>query len=237
MPFPDSVTKSQFYYLDQFILSAAANKLYVHQVGLDEEEFWFRQSKTFPLPGCKQITTFTAANQFHSYLAICACSDRSVRVIDFNTQCVTCTVEDSHSRPIHKILQVQQGPSSSKPFTSDMYSNYNMFLTGALGDGVKIWDLRTLTAPVQRLDWPGSRGGRFQPGFDASSCLNFVAVGSEDGYIYTFDTRKIGYFDKLAASPIDSASTAKSPVTDVAFESLNNRLYAATLDGKLFTFG
>ena len=32
VPFPDSVTRSQFYYMDQFILSASANKIHVHQV-------------------------------------------------------------------------------------------------------------------------------------------------------------------------------------------------------------
>ena len=70
IPFPDSVNKSQFYYLDQFLLSASANKLYVHQIGgleststpsgLDStnngqqkspDDFWFKLAKTFPLPG------------------------------------------------------------------------------------------------------------------------------------------------------------------------------------------
>ena len=66
IPFPDDVNKSQFYYLDQFLLSASANKLYVHQIGgLDStttaeqnasqqkstDDFWFKLSKTFPLPG------------------------------------------------------------------------------------------------------------------------------------------------------------------------------------------
>ena len=69
IPFPESVNKSQFYYLDQFLLSASANKLYVHQIGgLDStpangidtasniqqkspDDFWFKLAKTFPLPG------------------------------------------------------------------------------------------------------------------------------------------------------------------------------------------
>ena len=58
-----------YYYLDQFLLSASANKLYVHQIGgLDStptngsdttsnpqqkspDDFWFKLAKTFPLPG------------------------------------------------------------------------------------------------------------------------------------------------------------------------------------------
>ena len=69
IPFPDGVSKTQFYYLDQFLLSASANKLYVHQIGgLDStvtngtdntngnqpkspDDFWFKLAKTFPLPG------------------------------------------------------------------------------------------------------------------------------------------------------------------------------------------
>ena len=75
IPFPDSVNKAQFYYLDQFLLSASANKLYVHQIGgLDSassangstentnntqqkspDDFWFKLAKTFPLPGLYMI--------------------------------------------------------------------------------------------------------------------------------------------------------------------------------------
>ena len=64
---------------------------------------------------------------------------------------------------------------SDSSFTIAANSLYNIFLTGALGDGVKLWDMRTFASggggAVQRFDWPGSRGGRFQPGFDLSPCL------------------------------------------------------------------
>ena len=69
------MNKSQFYYLDQFLLSASANKLYVHQIGgLDSpassngttdgtnngqqkspDDFWFKLAKTFPLPGIFEL--------------------------------------------------------------------------------------------------------------------------------------------------------------------------------------
>ena len=126
-------------------------------------------------------------------------------------------------------------------------SLYNIFLTGALGDGVKLWDMRTFAAgggrAVQRFDWAGSRGGRFQPGFDLSPCLKYVAVGAEDGHVYVFDTRKFAgaHVAKIAAVPDDSMSMAKSPITDVAFRpktrSMKLQLIAASLDGYLFEFG
>ena len=127
-------------------------------------------------------------------------------------------------------------------------SLYNIFLTGALGDGVKLWDMRTFASggggAVQRFDWPGSRGGRFQPGFDLSPCLKYVAVGAEDEHVYLFDTRKFAgaHVGKIAAVPDDSMSMAKSPITDVAFRpktrsSMKLQLIAASLDGYLFEFG
>ena len=63
-----------------------------------------------------------------------------------------------------------------------------------------------------------------------------MAVGSEDGYIYTFDARKaLGFVEKIPTVPKGSPSTAKSPVTDVALEGAR-KIYASTLDGKLFVF-
>lgn len=64
-------------------------------------------------------------------------------------------------------------------------------------------------------------------------------MGSEDGHVYTFDARvtaPLAYVDRLPTVPKGSQSTAKSAVTDVAFQTAKT-VYAATLDGKLFVFG
>ena len=207
---------------------------------------------------------------------LCACSDRTLRLIDLNSQRVTSKISDCHTRPVHKIIQAQyhcgpmvtdvllRPPNSnnsdnefSEPLQQQQFldtsmtaanSLYNIFLTGALGDGVKLWDMRTFASggggAVQRFDWPGSRGGRFQPGFDLSPCLKYVAVGAEDGHVYIFDTRKFAgaHVGKIAAVPDDSMSMAKSPITDVAFRpktrsSMKLQLIASSLDGYLFEFG
>ena len=200
-----------------------------------------------------------------------------MRLIDLNSQRVTSQIPDCHTRPVHKIIQAQYhcGPMvtdvllrppnhiqcdneiSEQLQCEQQYTDssvtaanslYNIFLTGALGDGVKLWDMRTFASggggAVQRFDWPGSRGGRFQPGFDLSPCLKYVAVGAEDGHVYIFDTRKFAgaHVGKIAAVPDDSMSMAKSPITDVAFRpktrsSMKLQLIAASLDGYLFEFG
>ena len=203
-----------------------------------------------------------------------ACSDKTLRLIDLNSQRVTSQISDCHTRPVHKIIQAQyhcgppivadgtwksqnrndpdnaefQDPQISDSSVTAANSLYNIFLTGALGDGVKLWDMRTFASgggrAVQKFDWPGSRGGRFQPGFDLSPCLKYVAVGAEDGHVYIFDTRRFAgaHVGKIPAVPEDSMSMAKSPITDVAFRpksrsSMKLQLIAASLDGYLFEFG
>ena len=47
VPFPDSVTRSQFYYMDQFILSASANKIHVHQVQSPNKHLQFYNFQIF----------------------------------------------------------------------------------------------------------------------------------------------------------------------------------------------
>ena len=123
-------------------------------------------------------------------------------MVDLNRQAVAQVVPRIHSHKIHKVLQVTSvsgGMEGLEPGSGA--SLYNLFATGALSDGIKLWDLRQLRARgdrdplcVQRFDWPGSDGGRLAPGFDLSPCLKFLSVASEDGFCYVFDTRKPGKY-------------------------------------------
>ena len=109
IPFPDCVNKSQFYYLDQFLLSASANKLYVHQIGglesqqthqgsvsdtaqqKNPDDFWFKLAKTFPLPGniIARFGTIVIRN-----------NAGGLNNIDFNMICIFQDVSNSpHSPP------------------------------------------------------------------------------------------------------------------------------------------
>ncbi len=131
---------------------------------------------------------------------LAACSDKSLRVVDLNRQSVAQVVPRIHTHKVHKVLQVTSGEHvNSGTFEPGHSSLYNLFVTGALSDGIKLWDLRQLRSRanrdalcVQRFDWPGSDGGRIAPGFDLSPCLRFLSVASEDGFCYVFDTRKPG---------------------------------------------
>jgi WD40 repeat protein len=201
-----------FIFQDQFLISSSSNFLYIHQIGLAgqsesdaSENFWFKRSATIEMDNCKTVNTFSAVNDFHSYIVLAACSDRSLRIIDLNKEAVTQVLPRIHQHKVHKILQVTSGCSQDE-FRPGSSSLYNIFITGALSDGIKLWDLRQLRAQprheplcVQRFDWPGSDGGRLAPGFDLSPCLKYLTVASEDGFCYVFDTRKPGggYIEKL----------------------------------------
>ncbi len=73
------ITRCQFYYMDQFLLSASSNQLFVHQIGLppqssavqtsqqnsnsQADEFWFKYVHQVKLENCKNITAICAPNQ------------------------------------------------------------------------------------------------------------------------------------------------------------------------------
>ena len=165
------------------MLSSCANSLYVHQIGLPNQSekssaelsdnFWFKRAATIELNNCKTVNTFSAVNEFHSYLVLAACSDRSLRIVDLNKQAESQIIPRIHSHKVHKILQVTGGHNQNG-FEPGCSSLYNIFLTGAQSDGIKLWDLRQLRPLanrephcVQRFDWPGSDGGRLAPGTKA----------------------------------------------------------------------
>ena len=62
-------------------------------------------------------------------------------------------------------------------FVSHPSSAYDLFLTAAVADGIKLWDLRTNRC-VRRYD---GHVNRSQPvGLDISPCARYIATGSED---------------------------------------------------------
>lgn len=62
-------------------------------------------------------------------------------------------------------------------FVSHPPSAYDLFLTAAVTDGIKLWDLRTYRC-VRRYD---GHVNRSQPvGLAISPCARFIATGSED---------------------------------------------------------
>lgn len=217
--FPDTVVKTQFYFMDQFVLSASANKLFIHRLELEEISARDSRStcqlshiKTLAMSQCKFITDFTAVNHFYSYLAICACSDKGVRIMDFNNQAICFQLNQAHKRPVHQVLIPSNGQ--------------NAFLSVAIGDGAKIWDLRSGQC-CQRIDWPNTK--RTNPGLDWSPCSNYLATGNEDGIMYIFDIRHLKSF----AAKIVPNNSSPCGITDAKFHPQKPFLFSGFASGQL----
>uniref|UniRef100_A0A0K2USB4 WD repeatcontaining protein 27like [Strongylocentrotus purpuratus] n=1 Tax=Lepeophtheirus salmonis TaxID=72036 RepID=A0A0K2USB4_LEPSM len=232
----DEVNKSSFYYLDQFILSGAGNALYVHSLeGIDsdyKEDIKITQIDTFVFPNAKNVLDFYASNSCFSHIALISCSDKSLKVFDLNYGKVCLNIPRAHSRPI---LSIARSEGALYKMEEEIGENedHNLFGTYTLGDGVKIWDIRSVESCVQRCDWPGSdRGGRIASSIDMSPCSKYLIVGGEDGGVYVFDLRMTSSFCSRLVG-----GSSSSPITGVVFNTTTtSNIFATNLQGELFQF-
>uniref|UniRef100_A0A3Q2CMM9 Anaphase-promoting complex subunit 4 WD40 domain-containing protein n=1 Tax=Cyprinodon variegatus TaxID=28743 RepID=A0A3Q2CMM9_CYPVA len=142
---------------------------------------------------------------FETDIVLVCCSDRSIQVLDMNKGAVGSVLPDSHSRAIHSITQ-----NKGSTFTSQAPESYNVFLTSAITDGVKMWDLRTMRC-VRRYE---NHVNRCHPCSCAiSPCGRFIASGSEDNCAYVYDIRSSTYLHKLQRHSDTVLSVAFNPAT------------------------
>jgi hypothetical protein len=66
-------------------------------------------------------------------LVFCGGTDKSLEVFDMNHAQSCLVIHEAHSRPFHQICQNRSEHNQS---------SYDLFLTNAIGDGLKLWDLR-----------------------------------------------------------------------------------------------
>ncbi|KAK1905760.1 WD repeat-containing protein 27 [Dissostichus eleginoides] len=110
-------------------------------------------------------------------------------------------------------------------FSTQAPDSYNLFLTSAVTDGVKMWDLRSLRC-VRRYE---NHLNRCHPCSAAiSPCGRFIASGSEDNCAYVYDIRSSSYLHKLQKH--------SDTVLSVAFNPATPQLLTGTMDGKLRLF-
>lgn len=67
-------------------------------------------------------------------MVLCGGTDKSIEVFDMNEARSCLTIHDAHSRPFHQLLQNQS--------EYNMLS-YDLFISNAVADGIKLWDLRS----------------------------------------------------------------------------------------------
>nr|XP_032650448.1 WD repeat-containing protein 27-like [Chelonoidis abingdonii] len=118
------------------------------------------------------------------------------------------------------IFQLKGSAFSTQPLEA-----YSLFMTTAIGDGIKLWDLRTLRCE-RRFE---GHINRCHPcGIAVTPCGQFIACGSEDKSAYIYEMRSSTFSHKLAGHT--------ESVINVAFSPSFPQLTTATLDGKLQLF-
>ncbi|XP_029687621.1 WD repeat-containing protein 27-like [Takifugu rubripes] len=227
--FSKPIKSAQFYYLDKFLLLASGPSLHLYLYNIDTSSDDIKRYKkrsvvklagSFESTSATNITAMSSINDFFSYVVLMGGSDRSIQVFDMNKGAVAAVLPDAHSRAVHCISH-----NKGSVFTTQAPELYNLFLTSAVTDGVKIWDLRTLRC-TRRYE---NHVNRVHPCSAAiSACGRFIATGSEDNCAYVYDIRSSGYLHKL--------QNFSNPVLSVGFHPATTQLMTGTLDGKLRLF-
>nr|XP_022329336.1 WD repeat-containing protein 27-like [Crassostrea virginica] len=227
-PFPKEVKNAQFYYMDRFLILTSSNTLYMYKYHLDPtkqdikrylNKSKYKQVQSFAVDA-QSITALSAVNDFYSYIVMCAGSSKSLEIYDMNVGKCARTITDVHTRPVHCIKQHE-----GSKFVSHPRDAYDLFLTSAAGDCIKLWDLRANRC-VRRYE--GHLNRSFPCGVDLSPCGKYVVTGAEDKCVYVYDIRGGTYCSKLTGFT--------DTVSAVAFHPLHSQLMTASLDGKLKLF-
>ncbi|KAM9727127.1 WD repeat-containing protein 27 isoform 1-T1 [Menidia menidia] len=226
--FSKPIKGAQFYYLDKFLLLASGSSVYLYLYNVDschddikryQQRSVTKQAKCLTTSST-DITALSAVNDFLSYIVLVCGSDHSIQVLDMNRGIVASVLPHAHSRTIHCITQ-----NKGSSFSKQAPDSYNLFLTSAVTDGVKIWDLRTLRC-VRRYENHLNRCHSCSSVI--SPCGRFIASGSEDKCAYVYDIRCSSYLHKLQRQT--------DTVLSVAFNPSTPELLTGTLDGKLSLF-
>ncbi|XP_055083469.1 WD repeat-containing protein 27 [Periophthalmus magnuspinnatus] len=226
--FSKPIRRAQFYYLDKFILVASGRLLHMYLYDIDtnhDDIKRYQQHSAVKLAtslsiSATEITALSSANDFLSYIVLVCGSDRSIQMFDMNRGAVAAELPDAHSRAVHCITQ-----NKGSLFSVQASDSYNLFLTSAVTDGIKIWDLRSLRC-VRRYENHVNRCHSCSCAL--SPCGHYIATGSEDNCAYVYDVRSSSYLHKLHKE--------SSPVLSVVFNPSTPELLTGTLDGRLRLF-
>eukprot|EP00117_Sycon_ciliatum_P004160 scpid35956/ scgid8650/ WD repeat-containing protein 27 len=228
--FTKDITHSRFYFLDKFVLIAHGNTFGLYQYNINTEKpddikryqttNKYKMSKQFQHSTAQAITALSCVNSFNSYIVLVAGSDKSVEVFDMNAGRTARSMTDVHTRSPYLIRQ-----NEGSQFITHSSEAYDLFLTSALTDDIKLWDLRTNRC-VRR--YHGHMQRAHQVGMSFSPCSRFVAAASEDRSVYIYDIRQTAHLHRLSGH--------SDTVSDVTFNPKYPQLCCSTLDGRLFVY-
>ncbi|XP_045400694.1 WD repeat-containing protein 27 [Lemur catta] len=227
--FSKPIQSAQFYYMDGFILLSSGSEFQLRKYHIDtckdeikryKQKSWSKPVFRLSMTGGVDVTSLSAVNDFYSHVVLTAGRNRTVEVFDLNVGCSAAVIAEAHSRPVHQICQ-----NKGSSFATQRSQAYNLFLTCAVGDGLRLWDLRTLRCERQ---FEGHPNRCYPCGAAFSPCGRFVACGAEDRHAYVYEMGSSTFSHRLAGHT--------DTVTGVAFNPSAPQLATATLDGRLQLF-
>ena len=123
---------------------------------------------SFSEPYAHSLTSFACANNYKSHIFIQSTSAKSLNLWDVSTNQIFSTFTDAHSRWIHNISLADY------KFVPSTFEN--LFLTTAVTDGIKSWDIRN-KKPIMNLTGHVNRASPIKCAF--SPCGRYIGTGSE----------------------------------------------------------
>ncbi|CAH8529508.1 unnamed protein product [Dicrocoelium dendriticum] len=259
--FTDCIQFANFHFLDAFVYLVCQNvlRLYSYELAdvtnkLDKGRCTsvYKLVGDFLLNSCNRITAVASANIFYSYIMLCAGSDRSLSVVDLNTNQIHRKVESAHCRNITAIA-LNQGSLYCSPNGGDPdplstnNSGYSTFATVAPKDCVRMWDLRDTTRPVVQFLSPSSSissavsGASMDPlippvNATFSPCGRHLVVGGrinpDQMCPVIYDIRKPCSHPLTILRPATD-KVVSAPATVVAWHPLRAEVATGSHDGKL----
>nr|XP_028702791.1 WD repeat-containing protein 27 isoform X6 [Macaca mulatta] len=212
--FSKPIQSAQFYYIDAFILLSSGPEFQLLKYHIDtckdEMKRYKQKSKSklicrLSTTGAVDVTSLSAVNDFYSHIVLAAGRNRTVEVFDLNAGCSAAVIAEAHSRPVHQICQ-----NKGSSFTTQQPQAYNLFLTTAIGDGMRLWDLRTLRCE-RHFEGHPSRG--YPCGIAFSPCGRFAACGAEDRHAYVYEMGSSTFSHRLAGHTDTVTGVAFNPST------------------------
>ncbi|XP_063564075.1 WD repeat-containing protein 27 isoform X2 [Gorilla gorilla gorilla] len=210
--FSKPIQSAQFYYIDAFILLSSGPEFQLLKYHIDtckdEIKRYKQKSKSklicrLSTTGAVDMTSLSAVNDFYSHIVLAAGRNRTVEVFDLNAGCSAAVKAEAHSRPVHQICQ-----NKGSSFTTQQPQAYNLFLTTAIGDGMKLWDLRTLRCE-RHFEGHPTRG--YPCGIAFSPYGRFAACGAEDRHAYVYEMGSSTFSHRLAGHTDTVTGVAFNP--------------------------
>ncbi|XP_010197182.2 WD repeat-containing protein 27 [Colius striatus] len=196
--FHKAVRFAQFYFIDTFILLCCGAEFHLLSFYLDttkddlkryRQRSVYKLVQKFSMASTMEITSLSAVNDFYSYIVLAAGSNRALEVFDLNAGCSAAVIPEAHTRSIHQICQ-----NKGSSFCTQQHEAYNLFMTTAAGDGIKLWDLRTLRCERR---FEGHSNRCYPCGIAVSPSGQFIASGSDDKCAYIYEMRSSTFLHKL----------------------------------------